>query len=123
MEEQELVRIDGVVLDPQPAPPYSFSKKEQDLDSGRNLLGVMERTILDHHVHTLSLKFPPMTKEKMRVLLNILDKPYLNVTAFDPFTNNMETYVMMHGDLTANLNIYTKDRTLYDEYTVELVEY
>lgn len=118
-----LVMVDGVVLDPQPSPPYNFSKIEQDLDSGRNLLGVMERTILDHHVHKLQLTFPPMAKEKMATLLQILDKPYLQVTAFDPQTNSMQTYTMYHNDLTSGLNIYTSDWTLYDTFSVDLIEY
>lgn len=119
-----LIQINGVELDnPAPAPPYNFSKKELDLDSGRNLNGVMQRNILAHHPHTLTLKFPPMDAEQMSTLLNRLDNPYLNVTAFDPFLNNMATYTMMHGDLNPSINIYVTDRILYNEFTVELVEY
>ena len=120
-----LVSINGVELsNPAPAPPYNFSKKEQDLDSGRNLNGVMERNILAHHPHTLTLKFPPMEGGQMTALLQLLDHSTLNVTAFDPFSGSMQTYVMYHGDLSPSVNIYTPpDRILYNEFTVELVEY
>lgn len=119
-----LVKINGKELNnPAPAPPYNFSKKEMDLDSGRNLEGVMQRNILAHHPHTLKLKFPPMGAEQMTTLLNLLDNPYLQVTAFDPFLNNMATYTMMHGDLNPSIDIFVEDRILYNEFTVELVEY
>lgn len=119
-----LVSINGVELNnPAPAPPYNFSKKEQDLDSGRNLNGVMERNILAHHPHTLSLKFPPMEASQMTALLQLLDHSTLSVRAYDPFIGGMATYSMYHGDLNPSINIYVSDRILYNEFSVELVEY
>lgn len=120
----ELVKINGVELNnPAPAPPYNFSKKEMDLDSGRSLDGVMQRNVLPHHPHTLTLKFPPMGKNEMTNLLQMLDHSMLSVTAFDPFIGDMATYPMYHGDLNPAINIYVEDRILYDEFQVELVEY
>ena len=120
----ELVKINNVILDnPAPAPPYVFSKKELDLDSGRNLNGVMQRNVLDHHPHTLSLKFPPMDEDQMATLLNLLDHPTLSVTAYDPFKKSQQTYSMMHGDLNPSIDIFVTDRILYNEFSVELVEY
>ena len=123
-EDVTLVKIGDTILnDPAPAPPYAFSKKEMDLDSGRNLNGVMQRNILPHHVHTLSLKFPPMDENQMSRLLNLLDNPYMQVTAYDPFTKSLETYTMMHGDLNPSIDLFVTDRIMYNEFSVELVEY
>ena len=47
LDNYQIVYINGVALNnPKPAPPYNFSKKEQDLDSGVNLTGYMERNVL-----------------------------------------------------------------------------
>ena len=121
----DLLKINGVVLDnPSPAPPFILSKKEMDLDSGRNLKGIMQRTVLEHHPRTLTLKFPAgMNEIQMKNLLEVLDKPELDVECFDPFTADKTVAKMYHGDLTPSIQIYIEGRIQYDEFSVELVEY
>ena len=108
---------------------YRFAKMEIDLDSGRNLNGVMERTVLAHHPRKLFLKFPPMNENAMYNLLNILDNSTLYVTAYNPFTKTTETMTMMHGDLDPEIYWYgtnprdNSKEVLYKEFSVELVEY
>ena len=80
-----------------PCSKYKFSKMEIDLDSGRNLNGVMERNILAHHPRKLHITFPPMNENSMHALLSLLDNPTLTVTAYNPFTKSTETMYMMHG--------------------------
>lgn len=132
LEEYQIVYIDGIPLnDPKPSPPYAFSKKEQDLDSGVNLEGYMERNVLEHHRRTLTLKFPSMNGTQMMKLLNILDKPTLHVKAFDPWINGLQEKEMeiMHGDLSPTLYGFDWDyenecvQAVYEEFTVQLVEY
>ena len=110
---------------------YEFDKMELDLDSGRNLNGVMERNILSHHPRKLIVSFPPMDGEEMKSLLNLLDHSTLYVKAFDPFQNAMQTspMKMMHGDLKPKLywkveNVNgTQIEVMYQKLQVELVEY
>lgn len=108
---------------------YVFAKMELDLDSGRNLNGVMERNVLAHHPRKLTVKFPPMNSAEMVSLLAIIDKSTLSVTAFNPFTGLNETMTMYHGDLIPEIywnGINPKTNTqeiLYKEFQVELVEY
>ena len=108
---------------------YRFAKMEIDLDSGRNLNGVMERTVLAHHPRKLFLKFPPMNETQMYNLLTLLDNSTLTVTAYNPFTKTTVTMDMMHGDLIPEIywdgiNPATNTKEiLYKEFSVELVEY
>jgi len=108
---------------------YRFAKMEIDLDSGRNLNGVMERTVLAHHPRKLFIKFPPMNENAMYNLLILLDNSTLSVTAYNPFTKTTETMSMMHGDLDPEIywdGVNPQNNTkevLYKELSVELVEY
>lgn len=108
---------------------YVFAKMELDLDSGRNLNGIMERNVLAHHPRKITVKFPPMNSAQMVELLNVLDNSTLTVTAFNPFTASTETMSMMHGDLIPEvywngINPTTNTQeVLYKEFQVELVEY
>lgn len=106
---------------------YRFGKMELDLDSGRNLNGVMERTVLAHHPRKLFITFPPMYEDEMYTLLNLLDNSTISVTAYNPFTKTMATMNMMHGDIIPE--VYWAEITnnsqevFYKELSVELVEY
>ena len=108
---------------------YVFAKMELDLDSGRNLNGVMERNVLAHHPRKITVKFPPMNSSQMVSLLSVVDKSTLTVKAFNPFTASQETMTMYHGDLIPEIywngiNPTTnKQEILYKEFQVELVEY
>lgn len=130
IEAVQLVYINGVPLDdPKPAPPYAFAKMEIDYDSGRNINGIMERNVLEHHAHTLDLTFSCLNGTQMARLLNLLDNSTLSVTAFDPFTNAMQTYTMYHGDLKPEITWYDWDNKInaptpiYESFKVSLVEY
>lgn len=133
LEEFELTYIDGVPLnDPKPKAPYGFGKYEQDLDSGRDISGVMDRNVLPHHPRKLFLNFPyGMNKAQMSKLLNLVDKSTLSVKAFDPWTGDMQTVnmQMMHGDLVPQVDYFYFDYDTqkidckYQEFSIELVEY
>lgn len=130
LDSYQIVYINGVALNnPKPAPPYNFSKKEQDLDSGVNLTGYMERNVLEHHRRTLDLTFNSMNGIQMTTLLNLIDNPVLSVTAFDPWFNELRTYEMMHGDLNPTIDRfdYNPDtgiiEAIYNPFTIQLVEY
>lgn len=106
---------------------YKFSKKELDLDSGRNLEGVMERNILPHHARTLDIVFPPCDGSTMSNILAVLDNPNLIVTAFDPVAGGEQSNIhMYHGDLNPEILIATANNPndwLWNTLTVQLVEY
>lgn len=133
LEEFQLVYIDGVPLDdPKPAAPYGFGYYEQDLDSGRDMDGVMDRNVLDHHPRKLFLNFPyGMSIAQMSKLLNMIDKSTLTVKAFDPKLGSMQTTTMqvMHGDLVPEVDYFyfnyetQKVDAYYNAFSVELVEY
>lgn len=115
----QLLNIQGVDVE---VMNYDFSKKELDLDSGRNLDGIMSRNILAHHPRTIDVVFPPMNRNEMHYILNLIDRPHITVRAFDIFTNNIETIDMMHGDLNPSL-YWNPDDMLYNSFKVQLVEY
>jgi hypothetical protein len=101
---------------------YAFSKKELDLDSGRNLNGVMERTILAHHPRTIDIILPPCDRTQMHNYMVLFDRPEITVKGFDIFTNQIETIICMHGDLSPEI-YWNPDEMLYNEMPIQLVEY
>lgn len=121
-----IIAINGKQLE---CSSYTFAKMELDLDSGRNLNGIMERNVLAHHPRKLTIKFPPMNSTEMVSLLAVLDKSTLTVNAFNPFTGSYENMTMYHGDLIPEIywngtNPATNTQEiLYKEFQVELVEY
>lgn len=121
----QLLNIDGTDVE---VMGYLWSKKDQDLDSGRNLAGYMERNILDHSVVTLKVTFPPQNQTERQELINLLDKHSLTVKCLSPKTNSVETHTMYHGDLDSEIywNVIDndgKEEILYNSFSVELVEY
>lgn len=131
LEEFQVVYIDGVPLnDPIPS-GFAFEKYDQDYKSSRNMQGVLIRNKLEHSVRKLPLKFSGMNGEQMKKLLKIVDKEQMQVRAFDPWTNSMQTVSMKlyHGDLTPEVDHFYWDYetekvdVAYKEFTVKLVEY
>lgn len=121
----QLLNIDGIDVE---VMSYLWSKKDQDLDSGRNLAGYMERNLLPHSVVTLKVTFPPQNQFDRQYILNLLDKETLIVRCLSPKSNTVETYSMMHGDLDSEIywnvkDINNNDEILYEAFTVQLVEY
>ena len=115
----QLINVDGTDVE---VMSYDFSKKEQDLDSGRNLEGKMDRNVLEHHPRTIDIVLPPLTREEMNRYLTVFDKSTLRVSAFDIFTNSIQTLEMMHGDLSPSL-YWNPDEMLYNAMKIQLVEY
>ena len=117
--EIQLINVDGQDIE---VMNYDFSKKEIDLDSGRNLEGKMERNVLEHHPRTLDIVLPPMNKAEMNRHLRIFDKPTLIVSAYDPVEDSIQIIEMMHGDLNTSL-YWNADDMLYNAMKIQLVEY
>lgn len=115
----QLLNVDGTDVEVQ---SYDFSKKEIDLDSGRNLAGIMERNVLEHHPRTLDIVLPPCDRDAMHNYMVLFNKPILTIRAFDIFTNQIETIQMMHGDLNPSL-YWNPDEMLYNAMKIQLVEY
>lgn len=103
---------------------FVVSYKELDLDSGRNLRGVMERNVLSHHVRTLDATFPPMNATKMSSLINNIDRATSTIRFYNIKTKAMSTMSCMHGDITPELKWYKTDTdSLYNPLKVQFVEY
>lgn len=108
---------------------YQWMLADQDLDSGRNLAGYMERNLLDHSVNKLTITFPPQTGAERATTLQLLHKEHLSCNFLSPYTNSYETHDMMHGDLKSALywNVDSEgdipSQILYNAFQVELVEY
>lgn len=122
---RKLINIDGTDLE---VMDYHWSLDDQDLDSGRNLSGYMERELLDHSVNTLDIIFPPLNDVEMSNTLQLLHKETLICRFLSPYSNTIEEHKMMHGNLTTDLywniiNIEGQEEILYKSFKVQLVEY
>jgi len=106
---------------------YSWMIADQDLDSGRNLAGYLERNILEHSVNTLNITIPPQNAAQRAHTLQLLHKNYLTVSFLSPYSNTVETHTLYHGDLESELYWNVDDaigtETLYNAMQVKLVEY
>lgn len=121
----KLLKINGTELE---VMDYLWSVKEIDIDSGRNLKGVMERDIAEHHPITLKVTFPPQNQTERQRVLNLINHPYLETTCFSPLSGTMETHTLMHGDLDSQIywsveSINGDDGIMYQSFSVDLVEY
>lgn len=119
-----LISINGTEVE---VMKYEWTLADQDLDSGRNLAGYMERNLLPHSVNTLTLTFPPQIASERAAILQLLHHENLTCTFLSPFSNSMETHTMMHGDLPSTIYWNVDDdlgsQTLYEAFQVQLVEY
>lgn len=132
LEDFQVVYIDGTPLnDPKPS-GFTFEKYDQDYDSGRNMKGYLIRNKLEHSVRKLPLVFPAgMNGAQMQRLLAIVDKEEMQVRAFDPWANKMQTTSMRlyHGDLQPKVDHFfwnyetNQIDVFYQEFSVNLVEY
>lgn len=131
LAEFQVVYIDNVPLDDPIPSGFAFEKYDQDYDSGRNMQGYLLRNKLEHSVRKLPLTFKGMNGQQMQRLLNLVDKEEMQVRAFDPWSNSMQTVSMRlyHGDLTPEVDhFYWNYETeqvdvLYKDFTIKLVEY
>lgn len=119
MATQQLINVQNTDIE---VKSYLFSKKELDLDSGRNLNGYMERTVLGHHPRTIDIILPPCDRTQMHNYMVLFDRREITVRAFDIFTNQVETLICMHGDLSPDI-YWNPDEMLYKDMKIQLVEY
>ena len=121
----QLLNIDGEDVE---VMSYLWSKKDQDIDSGRNLAGYMERNVLDHSVITLKVTLPPQNQYERQQIINLIDKKSMTVKCLSPKTNRVETHKMYHGDIDSEVywnvkNNDNDDEILYTAFSIQLVEY
>lgn len=119
-----ILNIDGTDVE---VMDYQWLIADQDLDSGRNLAGYMERNVLDHSANVLTIVFPPQYASQRRALLRLLHKKQLSCTFLSPLSNTMETHIMYHNDLESalywNPNDSIGNEVLYNAFQVKLIEY
>lgn len=120
----QLLNIDGTDLE---VSGYLWKLADQDLDSGRNLAGYMERNLLDHRINTLTITIPSQIASERQATINLLDKYSMQITFLSPKTNTMETHTMMHGDIESEIYWNVEDdlgsEIRYNSFQVQLVEY
>lgn len=118
------LEIDGTEVE---VMDYQWLLADQDLDSGRNLAGYMERNLLDHSVNKLTIIFPPQNGTDRAATLQLLHSESLVCSFLSPYSNSYEEHIMMHGDLSSALYWNPDDslgtEILYQQFQVELVEY
>lgn len=113
---------------PEEVMDYTWSRKEIDIDSGRNLYGVMERDIAEHHPITIKATFPPQNLADRSATLTRLNNPYMRVRCLDADIGGLAEHICMHGDLDSSIYWSVDDENdnpevMYKAFTVDIVEY
>lgn len=121
--------------------PLSFVYKEsykvspnrrQDLDSGRNANGVLERNVLDHMPSTISFQTKPMWNNELDEMMSFIRGHYsvekekkVLLEYFCPDINGYKTGEFYVTDIEYPINMVDLDnnRILYNGFSLEFIEY
>lgn len=114
MEDYEGVRINGVLLDPQPSFNGGLKWTSNDVhsaDSGRTEDAMMHITIVGVK-HTLKFTFPRISIQKASAILSTMDSTYFPVTYMNPETAEVETITCYKGNREAGYYSYVTDKEI-----------
>ena len=121
--------------------PLSFVYKEsykvapnrmQDLDSGRNANGALERNVLDHMPSTISFQTKPMWNEELDEMMSFIRSHYsvekekkVVLEYFCPDINGYKTGEFYVPDIEYPINMVDleNNRILYNGFSLEFIEY
>lgn len=121
--------------------PLSFVYKEsykvapnrrQDLDSGRNANGVLERNVLDHMPSTISFQTKPMWNDELDKMMSFIRSHYsvekekkVVLEYFCPDINGYKVGEFYVPDIEYPINMVDLDnnRILYNGFSLEFIEY
>ena len=121
--------------------PLSFVYKEsykitpnrrQDLDSGRNANGILERNVLDHMPSTISFQAKPMNNTDLDKMMSFIRSHYVSerekkliIEYFCPDINGYKTGEFYVPDIEYVINMVDveKKTILYYGFQLEFIEY
>lgn len=114
------LNVDGQDVEVQ---AFEEGLRDQDLDSGVNLEGYMDRNLLPHSRRTIDIILPPCSKEELHQYMKLFHKEHLQVKIWCIFEGKETTIDMMHGDLIGKMYWELEDGSLYEATKIQLVEY
>lgn len=121
--------------------PLSFVYKEsykvtpnrrQDLDSGRNANGVLQRNVLDHMPSTISFQAKPMHNDELDEMMSFIRSHYavekekkVILEYFCPDINGYKTGEFYVPDIEYVINRVDlkKNKIFYNGFQLEFIEY
>lgn len=121
--------------------PLSFVYKEsykvapsrrQDLDSGRNANGVLERNVLDHMPSTISFNAKPMWNTELNTMMSFIRSHYIVekekkviLEYYCPDIDDYKTGEFYVPDIEYTINMVDTEKKaiLYNGFTLEFIEY
>lgn len=121
--------------------PLSFVYKEsykvtpnrrQDIDSGRNANGVLERNVLDHAPSTISFQTKPMWNNDLEEMMSFIRSHYsvekekkVVLEYFCPDINGYKVGEFYVPDIEYPINMVDleQNRILYNGFTLDFIEY
>ena len=121
--------------------PLSFVYKEsykvapnrrQDLDSGRNANGVLERTVLEHMPSTISFQAKPMYNKDLNAMMSFIRSHYsvekekkVVLEYYCPDIDDYKTgeFYMPDIEFVINMVDLEDNRILYNGFQLEFIEY
>ena len=106
--------------------------RRQELDSGRNTEGVMQRNVLSHYVSTISLTVRSVNNTELATLMSFIRNHYtiakekkLKLKYYCPDTDSYKVGDFYVPDIEYTMRMVdTVNRQIrYDEFSLEFIEY
>lgn len=96
---------------------------ETDQDSKVNAAGTLVRNILPVKRHEITIDFPPMTIDKWRTYINLLDNDYITVEFYSYKRDAYRTAVFYMPTTEHNLFFKQGNRYIMQPLSVNLISY
>lgn len=104
--------------------------RRQDMDSGRNADGVLERNVLGHTASTIEFQTPPTWNVTIANLMQLIRSHYtnetekkLNIRYYCPDINGYKTGDFYMPDIEYPIMRVDGNKIFYNNITFEFIEY
>ena len=118
MSKKFIDNVDGVTIPSLSVYEVDFSKLWAD--AGRTMSGDFSGTFAGTYPK-LKLEWPPILEAQQKLLLQLFDKPYVNVKWWDTRTMSFKTGRFYPNDITSGIMFDNGKIRVYKDFKVNLI--
>ncbi len=127
-----LIKVNGVTIPHKyiALESYSVTYSTQDLDSYRDAMGYLHRTVLAHKVIKVEFTTPILRQADVMAFMSIINSAYslasekkVNISAFNPETNDYRTATCYVPDIKFTIRENSPSGFIYNPVRVAFIEY